>query len=298
MIDWSDLRYFTAVAESGSTLAASRRLRVSQTTVARRIAALEEAVGLTLFDRRQSGYVLTPAGDSLLGDAIQVGEAGGRFEETAAALARQSGGDVRLSTSDIFANAVLPPWLAELHELHPEVRLELDESDELRDLGSGESDVALRSVIGQSADGVVGRRLCFDSWTFYCSRDYANRHGIPRSREELRGHALVGGGGEKTWQVYLSFLRHLGIDQQVAIRQTSLTGLLVGIRSGLGVGVLPCFVADGEPDLIRCTPPRPEQARELWLLTHERVRREPAVRTVIDFLYERLKARVDALGLD
>lgn len=297
MIDWSDLRYFAAVAETGSTLAASRRLRVSQTTVARRIAALEEAVGLTLFDRRQSGYVLTPAGESLLGDARQVGKAGDRFEETAAAIARKSGGDVRMSTSDIFANTVLPPWLAELHDLHPEVRLELDETDELRDLGSGEADIALRSIEGPTPDGVVGRRLCFDAWTFYCSRDYADRHGIPRNREELRGHALVGGGGEKTWRIYQSFLQHLGIDQQVAIRQTTMTGLLTGIRSGLGVGVLPCFVADGEPDLIRCTAPSADQRRTLWLMTHERVRREPAVRTVIDFLYERLKARLDALGL-
>lgn len=297
MIDWNDIRYFVAVAEHGSTLAAGRALCVSQTTVARRIAALEQALGLILFDRRQAGYALTPAGEALLVAGQAVHGASTAFETAARSLARRSGGTVRLSVGDIFANTFLPPWLAELHDTHPDIRIELDESDEVRDLGAGEADIALRSTGDAAADGLVGRRLCEDMWTFYCSRDYAARHGVPRSREQLTGHALVGGGGPLTWQAYLSFLRAIGIDQQVAIRQATMTGLLVGIRSGLGIGVLPCIIADGEDDLIRCMPPRRGGARHLWLLTHERVRHEPAVRTVIDFLYERLKGRVDALGL-
>ena len=296
-MDWNDIRFFVAVADHGSTLAAGRAMGVSQTTVARRIAALEQALGLVLFDRRQAGYALTPAGEALLEKARAVGDSSLAFETAASSLSRRSGGTVRLSVGDIFANTFLPPWLAELHEAHPDIRLELDESDAVRDLGAGEADIALRSTEEPAADGLVGRRLCHDSWTFYCSRNYAERHGVPRSREELKGHALVGGGGPLTWQVYLAFLRQIGIDQQVAIRQATMTGLLVGIRSGLGIGVLPCIIADGETDLIRCMPPRPGGDRHLWLLTHERVRREPAVRTVIDFLYERLKARVEALGL-
>src|SRR3546814_5055030 len=82
MFDWNDLRYFIAVAETGSTLAAGRTLRVSQTTVARRVAALEEALGLTLFERRQAGYAPTPAGEALLGQAHQVGTAARSEEHT------------------------------------------------------------------------------------------------------------------------------------------------------------------------------------------------------------------------
>ena len=296
-MDWNDIRYFVAVADHGSTLAACRALSVSQTTVARRIAALEQSLGLVLFDRRQAGYALTPAGEGLLEQARAVSDSSGAFETAAESLSRRSGGTVRLSVGDIFANTFLPPWLAELHEAQPEIRLELDESDVVRDLGAGDADIALRSTEDATAEGLVGRRLCPDSWTFYCSRDYAGRHGVPRSREELKGHALVGGGGPLTWQAYLAFLRQIGIDQQVAIRQATMTGLLVGIRSGLGIGVLPCIIADGEDDLLRCMPPRPGGNRHLWLLTHERVRHEPAVRTVIDFLYDRLKTRVEALGL-
>ena len=296
-MDWNDIRFFVAVADHGSTLAAGRALSVSQTTVARRIAALERSLGLVLFDRRQAGYALTAAGEALLEKARAVGDSSLAFETAASSLSRRSGGSVRLSVGDIFANTFLPPWLAQLHDEHPDIRLELDESDEVRDLAAGDADVALRSTEDAAAEGLVGRRLCPDDWTFYCSRDYAERHGVPRSRDELKGHALVGGGGPLTWQAYLAFLRQIGIDQQVAIRQATMTGLLVGIRSGLGIGVLPCIIADGEDDLIRCMPPRAGGNRHLWLLTHERVRHEPAVRTVVDFLYERLKVRVEALGL-
>lgn len=297
MIDWNDLRYFLAVADGGSTLAAGRTLRVSQTTVARRIAALEKAIGFPLFEKRQSGYALTPAGDGLSAAARGVALSARSFEEAAAAVQRDGGGTVRLTTADIFANTFLPEWLAELHEARPDIRIEIDESGGLRDLGAGEADVAIRSTATSAPGGVVGRRICKDEWTFYCSRDYADRHGVPRNRADLHGHALVGGGGAMTWAAYKAVLEEIGIVEQVAIRQTSMTGLLTGIRSGLGIGVLPCIIAQGEPDLIRCMPPRSEKDRWIWVLTHDRVRHSPPVRAVADFIYEKMKARAAALGL-
>ena len=88
MFDWNDLKSFLAVAESGSTLSAAQALRVSQTTVARRIAALEEATGLELFERRQAGYALTPVGEAMLTSAMAVREAADRFEDAAGARSR------------------------------------------------------------------------------------------------------------------------------------------------------------------------------------------------------------------
>src|SRR6476661_8765250 len=109
MLDWNDLRYFLAVADAGSTLAAGRGLRVSQTTVARRIAALEEATGVALFDRRQAGYALTPAGQALLPRARAVNSAASGFIDAAASEARSLGGIVRLSTEEIFSVTLLAP---------------------------------------------------------------------------------------------------------------------------------------------------------------------------------------------
>jgi DNA-binding transcriptional LysR family regulator len=296
-LDWNDLRYFLAVAGDGSTLRAADRLRVSQTTVARRIAALEQATGLTLFDKRQAGYALTPAGQELVARARLVEGAANQFAEAAAAQARDVGGVVRLTTQEIFAVSLLPDMLRELHDLYPDIKIELDTQQELLDLGAGEADIGLRSTASQAPSGVVGRRICIDDWTLYCSREYGERHGIPHTRRELKTHAIIGGGGGKLWLHYEAWLRSLGLEGQVAMHHASATGLLSAVRSGFGIAVLPSIVADGENDLVRCLPPKGDHGRVLWLLTHERVRHAPRVRTVIDFLYERLKRRVAELKL-
>src|SRR5689334_14201998 len=148
MLDWNDLKYFLAVAKRGSTLAAGRSLRVSQTTVARRIAALERALGVRLFDKRQAGYALTPAGHELLSRAEEVEHAASVFSEAAAAQLRDVSGSVKITTEEVYAITVLAPVLRELHELHPEILIELDTSQQVRDLGAGEADISLRSTKG------------------------------------------------------------------------------------------------------------------------------------------------------
>src|SRR5215471_1809041 len=145
-MDWNDLRYFLAVAREGSTLAAGRTLRVSQTTVARRIAALEEALGIPLFDKRQAGYALTPAGEELLPLAARVELEALQFADAAGARTRQLTGTVRLTTEEVYLIALLAPLLRELHDRHPEILIEVDTSQSVRDLGGGEADVALRST--------------------------------------------------------------------------------------------------------------------------------------------------------
>jgi DNA-binding transcriptional LysR family regulator len=297
MLDWNDLRYFLAVARKGSTLAAGRELRVSQTTVARRVAAIEEAIGLALFDRRQAGYSLTTDGEALLPRAEAVEEAARNFSDAAGAEVRELRGTVRLSTEEIFSVTLLAPVLRELRELHPEILIELDSSVDVRDLGSGEADVALRSISSDPPAGVVGRRLCQDNWAFYCSREYAERNGIPRRVRDLRKHQIVGGGGGNLWRTYSAFLDKIGMTEHVAMHQASSTGLLAAVRSGFGLAVLPCLVADDDPELIRCLPPNQDHERSMWVLTHERVRHSARARVVTDFLYSRLRRRVEELKL-
>jgi len=295
MLDWNDLKYFLGVAEQGSTLAAARALRVSQTTVARRIAALEAAVGLPLFDKRQAGYALTPAGEELVGRARQVGIAAAAFAEAAEAEKRATSGTVRITTQEIFVT-LLAPMLRELHERHPEILIELDDAQHFRDLGEGEADIALRSAYGDLGPGVVGRRLGDDDWTLYCSRDYAAAHGVPTTRAALKQHAFIGGGGPKLWRAYSAWLHDLGLDDRVIMHHASAMGMLSAIRSGLGIAVLPSIVADAEADLIQCVPPKAGHGRSMWLVTHERVRQSPRVRAAIDFLYDRLTAHIRMLA--
>lgn len=296
MFDWNDLRCFLAVAKGGSTLAAGRVLRISQTTVARRISALEDALGIRLFDRRQAGYALTPAGQALLPRAEQVERAASAFSDAAAAQSRDVSGAVKITTEEVYATTLLAPILRELHEQQPEIMIDLDTSQEVRDLGAGEADISLRSTKGEvEVAGLVGRQLCVDDWALYCSRAYADRHGVPRTIAAMRKHAFIGGGGGNLWIHYQAWLKELGLEQQVAMHHATSGGLLSGVRSGFGIAVLPCISGDADPDLVRCVPPRSDHGRMLWLFTHERVRHTPRVRVVIDFLYDRLSRHVRQL---
>ena len=297
MLDWNDLKYFLAVARDGSTLAAARSLRTSQTTVARRIAAMERALGIRLFEKRQAGYSLTPDGQNLLARAEQVEAALKGFSDAAAAHSRSVSGTVKITTEEIYAITVLAPLLRELHEVHPDIVIELDTSQTVRDLGAGEADISLRSTKAdtQLPAGLVGRQLCVDDWALYCSRDYAARNGVPRSRAQLTSHSFIGGGGGNLWIHYQSWLQSLGLEQQVAMHHATSGGLLSGVRSGFGIAVLPCIAAEADPDLVQCVPARGEHGRILWLFTHERVRHTPRVRAVVDFLYEGLMRHVRRL---
>jgi DNA-binding transcriptional LysR family regulator len=291
MFDWNDLRYFLAVASGGSTLAASRALRVSQTTVARRIAALEQAIGFPLFEKRQAGYVLTPTGEELLAKAKQVESSATSFFDAASAYARDTGGTVKLSAEEIFATGLIAPWMRELHERHPDIHIELDTAVGIRDLGAGEADIALRSTSAPQPAGIVGRRIGPDDWTFYCSREYGEKYGVPKGVEQLGKHPLIGGGGGILSRHYEAYLEAMGLLDRVIMRPDTSTGLLTAVRAGVGVAVLPCIVAENDPAFIRCLPPRTDHGRVLWLVTHERIRKAPKVRSVIDFLYAKLKAR-------
>lgn len=295
MFDWNDARYFVAVADSGSTLAAGRALRVSQTTVARRIAALEEALGLTLFERRRAGYALTPGGETLLLEARALATAAGALGDAAAACKRETGGTVRLTAEESYAVGVLTPMLRELHEIRPDIIIELDASEEVRDLEAGAADIAVRVAKEMTGAGLVGRCIGVDRWTVYCSRAYAEAHGTPRNRRELATHPLIGGGRGRVGRYYNIWLKENGLEQAVAMTQGSVTGILAAVRSGVGCAALPCLVAEMDEALVRCLPATNNGGMEVWLLTHERLRHTPRVRTVLDFLADRLHRHADAV---
>ncbi len=289
MFDWNDVRALLAVAESGSTLAAARALRVSQTTVARRIAALEAAFGLTLFEKRPSGTRLTAAAEALLPEARALGDAAGRIEAAARALARDISGSVRISTDELLALALLPPILAELSARHPALRIEVDVSPDLRDLVAGEADVALRYCARPKGGPLVARVVADGAWALHASRAYAARHGLPQSLAELRGHPLVAGGGPGVSRVYDAWLERHGLADAVTFRHGSAAGLLAAVRAGAGLAMLPVLVAAQDPDLVMCIPPRRPTERSYWLVAPARLRHAPRVRIVLDHVARALR---------
>lgn len=286
-MDWNDLRHFLAVARGGSTLAAAESLRVNQSTVARRIAALEQALGVALFARSQSGYRLTEAGEELLAPAERAELEAETIHRLAEQRLRRLAGTVRVTASEALANTFLNPCLREFNQLYPDMRVEVAIADRSLDIARGEADVALRAGVQKGEGAIVVRKLRDLEWSIYSGRDYARRNGCPQSIEDLRGHAVVDGDGSAATLPGILWLKqHAGTDRIVA-RSNSLTHLAAAVRAGLGLGALPCSIGEPDPELIRCIEPPPELNSALWLVTRADIKDEPRIRTFTDFISAR-----------
>lgn len=283
-LDWNDIRVFLAVAEHGTTLGASRELAVSQSTVSRRIAAMEEATGLHLFDKRRTGYALTETGRGLLETARTTATAMQEFRDAAAAARRGLTGTVRLATNETFASRVLDRAVAAFHAEYPAVRVDIIASPRRVDLAKGEADVAFRAGPRPDKPDLVGKRIAEDGWSVYCSRDYAAAHGVPRSAAELAGHAFIGAPDDSPDSAMLRWVRANVAEEAIVLRRDSIEGLIASISNATGLSLMSDFVAATDPNMVLCFSPGFGPVAEIWLLTHERLRHVPRVRALMDFL--------------
>jgi DNA-binding transcriptional LysR family regulator len=283
-MDWDDLRHVLAVARAGSALKAAEALGVNQSTVIRRIAALEDRLGACLFERSSAGYEPTTLGQAAATAAERMETEAKAFSASVASSQRAITGVVRLSTAETLANLLVAPCLQDFHKVHPGVRVELDASDRRVDVARGEADVALRAGSRPEGAGIVARRLPDNDWSLYGSRAYVEEHGCPDSPEALAGHAMVLLDWPKGRTAVADWIVERTAQADIRVRSNSLTNLVSNVRAGLGLGALPCILGDGEPDLVRCFPPPAELRSEMWLIVREELKAIPHVRALADFL--------------
>lgn len=292
MFDWNDLRAFLAVARGGSTLAASKAMGVNQTTVARRVEALEQALGLKLFERGQTGSRLTEAGRDLQAEAEKVERAAEAFGSRAAAHKRGMAGAIRLTANELIANTMLTPGMAEFRRLYPDVQLDLVISDRILDLEAGEADVAIRGALTLSGSNLIARKVADFPFALYCSRDYADRRGAPISPADLANHDLVGGGAEMAGLPGMRWMFDQAPGVQPASLSNTMTNVVHAVRAGLGVGPMACLIGDADPDLVRCSAPIPDALGAAWIVTRRELKDTPRVRAFIDFIVPFITATV------
>lgn len=289
MYDWNDLRCFLAVARAGSTLAACKDLGVNQTTVARRISALEAALSVRLFERDPAGYRISEAGRALLPGAERMEREAEAVTKLAAQHKRQLTGIIRVTTSDILAGVVLTPALGDFAELYPDVQIHVLVDDRILDLTRGEADVALRAGAPSETE-LVGRRLVDANWGLYCSQTYAARRGVAGAHDLLESHAVLGFEGSLDRTPVAQWLNARAGEHAIVSRSNSLSNHVNLIRSGMGVGALPRVEGDRHSDLVLChgnidVPPQP-----IWLLWRPELGEMPRVRAFTDFLVARATA--------
>ena len=256
-LDWDLLRVFLAVMRTSTLRDAARSLGVSHPTVRRRIAALESSLGITLFERGADGLQATPEASGLLVQAEHVEASVHSLRRRATASATQLSGSVRVTVPDLLMTNLLMPAVADFTRRWPQIHLHIQPGESLADLGAREADVAIRAMpLGIAPSGaLVGRKAATLSVAVYGN-----------------DHAWIGWYGDERDEA--SQATHPFPDRPTAVSMPNVLLARAACAAGLGLAVLPCFLA--EPELERRTEPRP--STDIWVLVHPDLRRTPCFR--------------------
>ena len=284
-LPWTDLQHVLAVADAGSLVRGAKALGVNHTTVLRRVAACERALGVKLFARSPAGYALTAAGEEIAAAARAMHETVLSIERTVAGRDLRLTGTVRVTTTDTLAHSLLPAALASFAAAQPAIALELTTTNVMANLTRRDADVAVRPT-SSPPPNLVGRRIAEVAIALYASPAYFAR--IP-ARRPLDKHSWLAPDDSLASTSIAQWMRaELAITP--VLRADTLTALAHAAASGLGVAALPCYLADRRPDLVRLRAPIPAMATELWILTHADLRTTARVRAVTDHLASTLAA--------
>jgi DNA-binding transcriptional LysR family regulator len=275
---WDDLRVFLNLAREGNLTAAARKLDVSHPTVARRIKALEDAIGTRLFDRLPDRFALTAAGEDLMADALAMEQAAESIHRRSAGLTDTTKGTVRISAGEVMAS-FLAQHLPRLRRDLKCVEFELVESHMLANLSRREADLLIREQVPDLA-GIVTRRLGRVAYAVYGDAGLAGA--LRDGRAGLRAAPWAGFDEDHNYMPGQAWLLDLLGGRRPAVRVNNWLILHDAVRAGAGLGVLPCCLGDGDPGLRRIGPVLDDVAADQWLLVHRDLRTLPRVRYVMD----------------
>ena len=285
-MNWDQLRFFLAVAETGSLQGASRKLAVNHSTVFRRINSFEDSMNARLFDRLPDGYRLTTAGQDLFDHAKRIGHEIDELSLKVLGKDYKPKGTVRLTAPDNLAYEYLPNYLTTFASLYPEIDIELVVGAESLDLTRREADVAVRATPSPPGH-LAGRRIVSLKWGCFASNEYLAESGRPKVWGDLGKHRLIGGDGPIG---RLPPFRALENDHgaEFAMRCSTLNAMSAMAQAGFGIALLPDDQI--KPELNRLFEVEPSFETQIWILTHPELRRTERVRLLIDHLFESFRS--------
>ena len=284
-MNWDDMKYFLAVCRAGSIRAAAKLLDVNHATVSRRINSFEAALNLRLFERTAKGYERTAAGEEIFLEASHLEERLSAVERKVVAKDRTLRGEIRITAADVIAQCLLMDDLAAFANAYPEIHIEVIDSARNFNLTNREADVAIR-ICNEPPEHLIGRKLADVHRACYLSRQFseqvdnaawlAKQNWIGWSDKMRRPKGLIA-------KEYPRFASKHSIVSAVLQAQAC--------RQGMGVAVLPCFIGDPDPNLIRIPPYTTEHKFDMWILSHPDLRRNAKIQTFVRFITERIFAK-------
>lgn len=286
--DWNQIRGFLATVEEGSFSAAARATGTTQPTLSRQIAALEAALGVTLFERAGRVPQLTQAGLELVDHVRAMGEAAHRISLSASGQAQAVAGLVRVTASDIFSAWLLPPLVRDLHRQAPGIEVDIVAANDIRDLAHREADIAIRHVRPDQPD-LIAKHLQDATARFYAAGSYVAAYGAPRGRD-IQGHHFISFGDVDQMIGYISALGLTPRRDQ--FRAGSANGIVAWemLRLGLGVAIMADAVAQLTPGVVPVLEDVPPVTFPIWLTTHRELHTSRKIRLVFDHLAAHFRA--------
>lgn len=285
--DWNQARAFLVTAEEGSLSAAARALGLTQPTLSRQVASLEENLGVTLFERTPRALLLTQPGIALLEHFRSMGEAADRVSIAATGQAEAITGQVAITATDMMAIHYLLPILKRVGRVAPELKIELVTSNQLSDLLRREADIAIRHARPQE-ESLIAKRVRSTEADLYVSTSYLKEVGPLKQLSDLSTLQFVGVENSE-------WLREPLMARGIAVTSSNFNFYTVSgnvllelLRQGFGVGFLPTEVAERYPELKRLWPGLEPMQIETWLVAHRELRTNPRIRLVFDLLSEGL----------
>jgi DNA-binding transcriptional LysR family regulator len=287
--DWNHVRAFLVTADEGSYSGAARALGIAQPTIGRQVAALEEELGVTLFERVGRGVALTPTGLELIEHVREMSDAALRVSRVAAGQAITLDGPICITASEVVATYLLPPLIAKLRARHPGIEVEIVASNTPQDLRRREADIALRSFRPSEPD-LVARKIRDSEAYLYAAPKYLRKLGARLTREGLSRAQFIGFDRTDTFRKGLHAA--LGIElgpENFPLVSASQHVQWALVREGAGIGIMIAEVGDAEPGVRRALADLPPISVPMWLVTHRDVHTSRRVRVVADFLAAGLK---------
>jgi DNA-binding transcriptional LysR family regulator len=304
LMAWDDLRVVLAVAEVGSLSGAGRTLGASHATVHRRLADIEQRLGVTLFTRARRGYTPTVAGTEIAEAARRVAHEVLDVERRVVGRDLAPSGTLRVTTTDSLLAGLLTPILKDFRAEHPNIALEAVVSDQVHSLSRREADVAVRPS-NTPPETLVGRRLGRIAQAVYAPRAMMAEAGmVPEPEPEpepepdgtpapaLTRFPWIGPDESMGYAALTRWMTRHGLGEACGYRVGSVFGIFSAVRAGAGLAVLPCYLGEGEARLVRVSAPLPDLATDLWWLTHPDLRATARIRLFSDFVAAAVGRRV------
>lgn len=283
-MDWDDLKFFLTVSQSGSIRKAANLLEVNHSTVSRRISQLESSLGVRLFDKLPSGYVVTPAAEEIIQNVLDINEQASAIERKVFGRDTHLSGNLRITLPEALATHLLMPDIRRFTDSYPGIHLELVISDEEFNLSKREADIAIRVTSSSPPDYLVGRHLLTYGMCSYATPEYLAQCDIQSQPETANWLGWDDPEPLPQWVKNSDFPKST-IKHQV----NHILVQLEAAKAGLGISTLPCFMADPEDSLIRVPGAKVHPSRDIWLLTHKDLRHIARVRTFMSYMADTIR---------